>query len=469
MSQPPAAPSTLQQPSPTAPAGPALSVGQLLFCGAMVVTLAMGIRHGFGLWLQPMCMERGWSRETYSLAMAIQNLVWGAAGPLVGWWADRKGATRPLLLGAVLYPLGLLGMSMSTAPWTLMLTMGVLIGAAQSCTTYAVIYGAIGRHVPAERRSWAMGVTAAAGSFGQFLMVPLASTLIAQLGWQHALWGLAGSALLIAPLGWQLLADRPAPSQPAAPGTARTGEPTNAKEALAEALTHPSYLLLTAGYFVCGFQLAFIGVHLPSYLRDHQLPATVATTALALIGLFNIFGSYSVGTLAQGLGAVWHLWFAGAGHAGLHQPGALCAERQPVCLRHGLFVALDRATHQWHRGPDAGRALFVHAGRAGLFVAPVGLVCRRLAGGAPVRRHGQLPGGLVDRHWPEPDGCGAEPARQGNAATQGPVGLGLVNTARADHEYHFNPSHHGHVAAQMRGLADAGRRVRVVLSGPCSF
>jgi len=307
MSQPPAAPSTLQQPSPTAPAGPALSVGQLLFCGAMVVTLAMGIRHGFGLWLQPMCMERGWSRETYSLAMAIQNLVWGAAGPLVGWWADRKGATRPLLLGAVLYPLGLLGMSMSTAPWTLMLTMGVLIGAAQSCTTYAVIYGAIGRHVPAERRSWAMGVTAAAGSFGQFLMVPLASTLIAQLGWQHALWGLAGSALLIAPLGWQLLADRPAPSQPAAPGTARTGEPTNAKEALAEALTHPSYLLLTAGYFVCGFQLAFIGVHLPSYLRDHQLPATVATTALALIGLLNIFGSYSVGWLGQRWPKAWVL------------------------------------------------------------------------------------------------------------------------------------------------------------------
>jgi len=278
-----------------------LNITRLLLCGAMVVTLSMGIRHGFGLWLQPMCMERGWSRETYSLAMAIQNLVWGAAGPLVGWWADRQGATRPLLLGALLYPLGLVGMSLATEPWSLMLSAGILIGAAQSCTTYAVIYGAIGRHVSLERRSWAMGVTASAGSFGQFLMVPLASTLIAQMGWQQALWALALSALLIAPLGWQLLADRPQPHAPKAPGVAGAarGEPTTAGQALKEALTHPSYLLLTAGYFVCGFQLAFIGVHLPSYLKDQQLPATVATTALALIGLFNIFGSYSVGWLGQ--------------------------------------------------------------------------------------------------------------------------------------------------------------------------
>jgi predicted MFS family arabinose efflux permease len=320
--------------SPSAPAAP-LSVAQLLFCGAMVVTLSMGIRHGFGLWLQPMCMERGWSRETYSLAMAIQNLVWGAAGPLVGWWADRQGATRPLLLGALLYPLGLLGMSTATAPWTLMLSMGVLIGAAQSCTTYAVVYGAIGRHVPVERRSWAMGVTAAAGSFGQFLMVPLASTLIAQLGWQQALWGLAGTALLIAPLGWQLLADRPQAPQPAAPGQARTGEALNAKQALHEALTHPSYLLLTAGYFVCGFQLAFIGVHLPSYLRDHQLPASVATSALALIGLFNIFGSYSVGWLGQRWPKAWVL----SGIYGLRALVMLAFISQPPSgLSVGLFA-----------------------------------------------------------------------------------------------------------------------------------
>ncbi len=293
------------------PTSAPLSVNQLLVCGALIVTLSMGIRHGFGLWLQPICLERGWSRETFSLAMAVQNLMWGAAGPVVGWWADRVGATRPLLLGALLYPLGLLGMSWASDTWMLMASTGVLIGVAQACSTYAVIYGAIGRHVSAEQRSWAMGVTAAAGSFGQFLMVPVASLLIAHLGWQAALWVLALGAMGIAPLGWRLLADRPisAPKATSTGDTARpsTGEPATASAALREALTHPSYLLLTAGYFVCGFQLAFIGVHLPSYLKDHQLAPAVATTALALIGLFNIFGSYSVGWLGQKMPKAWVL------------------------------------------------------------------------------------------------------------------------------------------------------------------
>ena len=175
------------QPMTTGARPPSLSIFQLLACGALIVTLSMGIRHGFGLWLQPICQERGWSRETYSLAMAVQNLMWGAAGPLVGWWADRRGATRPVLLGALLYPLGLLGMSLATSTWQLMASTGVLIGVAQACSTYAVVYGAIGRHVPADKRSWAMGITASAGSFGQFLMVPVSSTLIGWQGWQAAL------------------------------------------------------------------------------------------------------------------------------------------------------------------------------------------------------------------------------------------------------------------------------------------
>jgi predicted MFS family arabinose efflux permease len=276
----------------------ALPLWQLLTCGALVVTLSMGIRHGFGLWLGPITMDRGWSRETFSLAMAIQNLVWGAAGPVVGWWADRRGAIGVLLVGALLYALGLVGMATTTHVLTYTLSSGVLIGCAQACTTYSVIYGVIGRHVGASERSWAMGITAAAGSFGQFLMVPLSSTLMDHLGWQGALWALAGSALLIAPVAWGLRADRPqAPSS--SPGSIASAEPEGAGAALREALTHPSYLFLTAGYFVCGFQLAFIGVHLPSYLRDHQLPPHVATTALALIGLFNVLGTYSVGWLGQ--------------------------------------------------------------------------------------------------------------------------------------------------------------------------
>ncbi|HEX5371638.1 MAG TPA: MFS transporter [Aquabacterium sp.] len=272
-------------------------------CGALVVTLSMGIRHGFGLWLAPITMDRDWSRETFSLAMAIQNLVWGAAGPIVGWWADRKGAIGVLLTGAVLYALGLIGMATSTDVIAYTLSSGVMIGCAQACTTYSVVYGVIGRHVDASQRSWAMGITAAAGSFGQFLMVPLSSTLMDRLGWQGALWGLAASALLIVPVAWGLRADRPRPlsGPPGSPASSGLAEPQGAGAALREALTHPSYLLLTGGYFVCGFQLAFIGVHLPSYLQDHQLPPGVATTALALIGLFNVLGTYSVGWLGQRL------------------------------------------------------------------------------------------------------------------------------------------------------------------------
>lgn len=325
--------------SPTHKTPPALPLWQLLMCGALVVTLSMGIRHGFGLWLAPITMDRDWSRETFSRAMAIQNLVWGAAGPVVGWWADRKGAVGVLLTGAALYALGLIGMATSTDVISYTLSSGVMIGCAQACTTYSVVYGVIGRHVDASRRSWAMGITAAAGSFGQFLMVPLSSTLMTQLGWQGALWGLAASALLIVPVAWGLRADRPlAPSTrsgPSAPGG--LAEPQGAAAALREALTHPSYLLLTGGYFVCGFQLAFIGVHLPSYLQDHQLPASVATTALALIGLFNVLGTYSVGWLGQRLSKPYVL-------AGIYFSRAVAMlifiALPPTPLSVGIFAAV---------------------------------------------------------------------------------------------------------------------------------
>jgi predicted MFS family arabinose efflux permease len=184
------------------------------------------------------------------------------------------------------------------------LSTGVTIGLAQACTTYAVVYGVVGRHVSAERRSWAMGLVAAAGSFGQFLMVPVSSWLIQNLGWSQALMGLAVSALLIAPAALGLREQR-LPAAPASPGSpppmAPSTGPVGAMVALREAFQHRDYLLLTAGYFVCGFQVAFIAVHLPSYLKDNQLAPEVATTALALIGLFNIFGTYSVGLLGQRL------------------------------------------------------------------------------------------------------------------------------------------------------------------------
>lgn len=272
---------------------------QMLLCGALIVTLSMGIRHAFGLWLQPITMAHGWTREDYSLALALQNLVWGASGPFIGWWADRSGAFRVLVPGAILYALGLAGMALFDQHLPFLLATGVTIGLGQACTTYAVIYGVIGRNIDASQRSWAMGITAAAGSFGQFLMVPLASTLLHRLDWSTALLALAASALLIAPFAWGLR--EPARQNPS-PHAPTTDSPTqSAGQALREAFAHRDYLLLTAGYFVCGFQVAFIGVHLPSYLADQKLSPEVATTALALIGLFNVIGTYAAGALGQRL------------------------------------------------------------------------------------------------------------------------------------------------------------------------
>ena len=267
---------------------------QVLICGAAIVTLSMGIRHGFGLWLQPITQEQGWTRQTFALAIAVQNLSWGVFGIFAGMLADRFGAFRVIIGGAVLYALGLTGMALSTTGLLFTLTAGVLIGAAQAGTTYAVIYGVIGRNIPAEKRSWAMGVAAAAGSFGQFLMVPVEGFLISGLGWKEALLALSAAVLLIAPLAFGLRETRFGPGQ--APPREQT-----IVQALKEAFKYPSFQLLMAGYFVCGFQVVFIGVHMPSYLKDKGLSPQVAGYALALIGLFNVFGTYAAGALGQRL------------------------------------------------------------------------------------------------------------------------------------------------------------------------
>lgn len=269
-----------------------LSLTQLLICGAAIVTLSMGIRHGFGLWLQPVTQAREWSRESFAFAIAIQNLVWGLAGIFAGMAADRFGAFRVILVGASAYALGLVGMANATTPLMFMLFSGVLIGIAQAGTTYAVIYGVIGRNVSAERRSWAMGVAAAAGSFGQFLMVPTEGFLISHYGWQQALVMLGMASLLIIPLAWGL-------REPGFVGAGTSKRDQTILQALKEAFKYPSFQLLMAGYFVCGFQVVFIGVHMPSYLKDKGLSPQVASYALALIGLFNVFGTYAAGALGQ--------------------------------------------------------------------------------------------------------------------------------------------------------------------------
>jgi predicted MFS family arabinose efflux permease len=266
---------------------------QVLLCGAFIVTLSMGIRHGFGLWLQPITMERGWSRETFAFAIAVQNLMWGISGPFAGMLADRFGAFKVLVAGSVLYAVGLVLMGLATSGLAFTGSAGLLLGMAQAGTTYAVIYGVIGRNVAPEKRSWAMGVAAAAGSFGQFLMVPVENWLIDSMGWQQALFVLGCLALAIAPLAFGL-------KEPRAAAGAH-GHHQSIGQALREAFAYPSFQLLMAGYFVCGFQVVFIGVHMPSYLKDKGLTPDVATTALALIGLFNVFGTYAAGVLGQRL------------------------------------------------------------------------------------------------------------------------------------------------------------------------
>ncbi|MBI2768771.1 MAG: MFS transporter [Burkholderiales bacterium] len=271
-----------------------LSMLQVLACGAAIVTLSMGIRHGFGLWLAPITQAQNWTRETFSFALAIQNLSWGIFGIFAGMLADRFGAFRVLVLGSIFYGLGLAGMALSPTPFLFTLTAGVLLGAAQAGTTYAVVYGVIGRQIDPAKRSWAMGVAAAAGSFGQFLMVPVEGFLISGFGWQQALLTLSLFVLLIAPIAVGL-------REPGFAGGVAPVRDQSIVQALREAFKYPSFQLLMAGYFVCGFQVVFIGVHMPSYLKDKGLSPQVASYALALIGLFNVFGTYIAGSLGQKL------------------------------------------------------------------------------------------------------------------------------------------------------------------------
>lgn len=262
----------------------------LMLGGSLVLTLSLGIRHGFGLFLAPISNDLGWGRETFAFAIAVQNLLWGLVQPFTGALADRLGAVRVVLVSSLLYALGLLLMSSTDSALSLTLSTGLLIGLALSGTSFSVILGAIGRVAAPEKRSMAMGIASAAGSFGQFVMLPGTLGLIEGFGWSAALVVLAALALLMLPLSFLLKAAAPAtPSD--------TGPQQSLSEALREAAAEPGFWLLCFGFFVCGFQVVFIGIHLPSYLIDQQLPAYTGTTVLALVGLFNIFGTYGAGWL----------------------------------------------------------------------------------------------------------------------------------------------------------------------------
>lgn len=263
----------------------------VLACAATIVTLAMGVRQSFGLFLRPVEFDIGVGREAFGLAIAIQNLILGLAQPFVGALADRIGAGRVAAGGALLYAVGLVLASMSASALGLNVTIGFLVGLAMTGVTFVVVIGAAARAVPPEKRGLATGIVTAGGSFGQFLVVPVAQGLIASFGWRETL--LIFAALVATMIAFAVgIAGRP--KAPAAAGPAQSFS-----EALREASGHSGFWLLNAGFFVCGFHVAFIATHLPAFLSDRGLDPAIGARALALIGLFNILGSYAFGLSAD--------------------------------------------------------------------------------------------------------------------------------------------------------------------------
>ncbi|MBM3522962.1 MAG: MFS transporter [Alphaproteobacteria bacterium] len=259
----------------------------VIACTAIIMTIAMGLRSGFGLFVKPISVEFNVGRELFSFAVAVQNLLWGAASPFFGGLADRYGAAKIGVIGAALYVAGLIVLGSTGGSYDIVLG-NVLIGAALAAGGQGTLIGAVGRMVPAEKRSMALGILMAGGSVGQFVMVPYTQVLIDALGWSRAFFALAATSALMLPMLWIV---RDVPTAPQTTGAQTLGE------ALREAFAHRGFWLLTAGFFVCGFHVVFVATHLPAYLSDQGLPANLAAWTLALTGLFNIIGSYSAGVL----------------------------------------------------------------------------------------------------------------------------------------------------------------------------
>lgn len=273
----------------------------VLAAGSLIAILSFGPRSTMGFFLTPMTSEYGWGREVFALAIALQNLVWGAAQPFVGMLADKFGTAKVLTGGALLYALGLALMATTSDPLTLQLTAGVLIGLGIAGSAFLLVTSAFARLLPPEMRAIGFGIGTAAGSVGQFIFAPLGQAFISSYGWHTALIIMAATVLAIPALSY-VIRGRP---QAAA---VRAGEKDQSiPEALREAFSHGSYRLLVAGFFVCGFQIAFITVHLPPYLADIGIPALYAGYGLALIGLFNIIGSLSSGVLTGRMPKRWLL------------------------------------------------------------------------------------------------------------------------------------------------------------------
>jgi len=264
----------------------------LIVAGCLVAVVSFGARATMGLFTVPISEAHQWHRETYGFAMAIQNLAWGIFQPIAGGFADKYGTPRVLIVGAVIYALGVALMPFSDTPGLMFLTGGVIAGVGIATASFTLVMAAFGRLVPPEKRSWAFGIATAAGSLGQFIFAPLGQAFIAAFGWETALMLIGALVLLIIPLSIPLGARR------AAPASATPAQPAmTLRDAVTKAFGHSSFILLTVGFFVCGFQIAFVTIHLPAYLIEHGISTWLAAASIAIVGVFNVIGSYSAGII----------------------------------------------------------------------------------------------------------------------------------------------------------------------------
>lgn len=268
----------------------------MLIGSAFILALSLGVRHGFGLYLVPMSHEFNWNHGVFSLAIALQNLLWGAVQPFTGALADKYGSKIVVATGGVLYVIGLVLMAFSSSGILINLSLGLIIGLALSATSFSVLLSAVGRAAHPSKRSMAMGIASAAGSFGQFIMLPTTLLLLQQFGWSSALLITAILVALIVPLAFMLKA----PMYQAPNAVENANQPAlGFKQILIIAKNHKPFIWLALGFLVCGFQVVFLGIHLPGYLTDHGFSTTTGTIFLALVGLFNIVGTYTAGWLGD--------------------------------------------------------------------------------------------------------------------------------------------------------------------------
>ena len=350
----------------------------VIVAGCLVAMVNFGVRSSFGLFTAPISEAHAWPREIFSFGLALQNLLWGIATPIAGALADRYGSARVLMVGAILYAVGTVVMAVAEAPLMFHFGAGILIGIGVALSSFGIVMAALGRIVPPEKRSWAFGIATASGSLGQFIFAPLGGALISAYGWEQALFILAASTLLILVFALPLMVQNSSSTK------MTSGEADiTMRQAIGGAFGHGSYLLLVSGFFVCGFQLAFVTVHLPPYLAEHGISKEFAGIAMGAIGLFNVVGSYMSGIIGGKyqkrvpLSLIYVLrsvsvaaFILLADHPGHHDY---------FHRHHGLPLALNRAAHHGTghrhvRHPLHGNALWFRFPQP-----PDRLLLRRLA------------------------------------------------------------------------------------------